>query len=174
MRCWFLNVHLFPPSLCSWFNAASFPSSSFIPPYTFIGITSFPSCQCWMTSVPPPAQHFKKRTSSAPKTAAMATASRATVTMTPPTEVIQLVSSGWHNFSQLCSNTRTYTALICRRGVFVIMNRTMQNCWCGSVTSNFLNLEMCGGLTLRCYWLAWKDPQRHRFLFHTWVKERKL
>lgn len=96
-----------------------------------------------MTPVPLLVRHFKKRTLSAPKTAATATASRATVTMTPPTEVIQLVSSDWQNFSHLSSNTHTYTALICRRGVFVIMNRTMQICWCGSVTSNFLNLEMC-------------------------------
>lgn len=71
-------------------------------------------------------------------------------------------------------HTHTYTALICHHGVFVIMNRTMQNCWCGSVTSNFLNFEMCESLTLRCCWLAWKDPQRLRFLFHTWVKEGKL
>ena len=118
----------------------------------FTNITSFPSLD--VTPTPLPARRFKKRTSSAPKTAAMATASRATVTTTPPTEVIQRVSSGWQEFSHLRSNMCTYTALICRHSVFVITSRTMQNFWCGSVTCNFLNLEMCKVLTLRCCWLA--------------------
>lgn len=86
-----------------------------------------------------PARRFKRRTSSALKTAAMATASRATVTTTPPTEVTRLVSSGRRNFPQLRSNARAPTQpLIC---VFVITERTMQICRCGSVTSNFLHLE---------------------------------
>lgn len=76
-------------------------------------------------------------------------------------------------FSHLCSNTRTYSALICHHGVFVIMKRTMQNCWCGSVTCNFLNLEMYKGPMLWCYWLAWKDPPKASDSYFTpgWKRE---
>lgn len=153
MRCSFPNVHLCPPPSPSRSVPDLMPLLCLHPPPTLLSVDATLAPH----STPPPARPFKKPTSSAPKTAATATASRATATTTPPTEVIQPVSPP-PSCSPSPLRSKARAALICRHGVFVIMNGTMQNCWCGWVISNFLNLEVCEGAVLPRYWLASKDP----------------